>query len=896
MSKEEQSMSDDSWFDAVSDGAVLITVNQRLAREYMHRYSLCQQQAGHAVWPTPAIMPWRTWLSTQLDQLAVSGKSQRVLMPAVVQQQLWREIVENDKPTHKLLDEQGAARQAMEAWNTAHAWGCMPNAKDTHLSADQYAFERWSKAYTKRCEEMQFIDEAVLPDFLCSIIKQDPMLIKLPNQVLMAGFLDNTPQQLHWIDCLQAQSCKVVSVKPQQSARATAVAYMDDDAEMLGVACAVRAELEANPNQKLGVVVPNLHQRRAACLRLFDQQFFPSQSPLQIEALGRPYDISLGTPIDEQPVVKAALLVLQLKLGVLRESSITEFVLSPYVGSADSESREREKLDRHLRQERIEQIGLNRLIKETQKNSAKLRKALVKISEIDTGKARSCAEWSVVFGQILDTSRWPGKGINSSEYQAVQSWKRCMDDLQLLDNGKKITANKAMVLLRELLRDRLFQLETPTCPIQIMGRLESHGIEFDKLWVCGMDAGQWPAPTSPTPFLPISQQKEAGVPQADASTRLQLAMSEVGLWLSSTPELIFSFSKTRDGAEIIPAAIVSAGLSDSLPGDWPDEALQSISISDADMSGSIDPAAMVLQAATLESIEDTHGAELPDGSPVRGGARLLENQSECPFRAFALHRLNIKPLEEAGLGLDARQHGTVLHLALELFWTKIKTSDALLALDEAQLHVEIDEATDKALDELEIGKALRALEHRRLHRLIYEWIEQQEKPRTVSFEAVEFETKREIHQNGIVLTLLVDRIDRLATGEKLVIDYKTGIHNRTKDWEEERIKSPQLPLYALTDDEIQGVTFAQVARHKYKFLGVGADRFVPNMTATEDWDATVSDWRARIDAIALEVKQGVATITPTKNACQFCDVLPLCRIEKQALEEDDVPSYTGGQR
>ncbi len=890
MANEEQGVGQLSWVDEVQAGAVLVTVNQRLAREYMHRYSQSQQQEGHTVWATPSILPWRTWLSSQLDHLSISGKSQRVLIPAVVQQQLWREIVENDKPTQKLLDEQGAARQAMEAWNTAHAWNCMPNVKDTHLSADQFAFERWSRAYSERCEASQFIDEASLPAYLCTLIKQDPTLIALPGKVLMAGFLENTPQQVSWVDCMEEQGCKVVPVNPSHMAKASAVAYMDDDAELLGVARAAREALEANPAQKLGVVIPNLQQRRAACLRLFDQHFFPSQSPLQIEGLGRPYDISLGTPIDEQPIVKAALLVLQLKFGVLRESSIAELVLSPYVGNAESESREREKLDRHLRQKRVEQVGLIGLIKETQKGASKFRKALVKISEIDTAKARGCAAWSALFGQILDSSGWPGKGINSAEYQAVQSWKRCMDDLQLLDNGQPLSANKAMVLLRELLRDRLFQLETPACPIQIMGRLESHGIEFDKLWVCGMDASQWPAPASPTPFLPISLQKEAGVPQADADTRLQLALQEVALWHNSTPELVFSFSKTRDGAQIIPAAVVSSGIQAN-------ESLQSMQISDADSTTLSDPATQISNVATLESIEDTHGTELPEGSAVRGGARLLENQSDCPFRAFALHRLNIRPLEEAGLGLDARQHGTLLHLALELFWTKIKTSEALLALDEAQLHLEIDEATKKALDELELSKALRSLEHRRLHRLLLEWIEQQEKPRSVPFEAIEFETRREVHQNGIVLTLLVDRIDRLETGEKLVIDYKTGTHNRTKDWEEERIKSPQLPLYALTDDEIQGVTFAQVARHKYKFLGVGADRFVPNMTASEDWGATVSDWRARIDAIALEVRQGVATITPTKNACQFCEVSPLCRIEKLAVDDSsELSADTGASR
>ncbi len=888
-------MATPTWTESVAAGAVLVTVNQRLARDYMHRYAQHQVQAGNTVWSTPKILPWRAWLAAQLQELAITGQSQKVLIPAVVQQQLWRDCVEADKPTRKLLDEQGAARQAMEAWSLAHSWHCLPDISDSSLPVDQAAFLRWSRDYVDRCEASQLIDEAVLPDYISSIMTKDPSLVALPDAVLIAGFLENTPQQSHWIATLEAQGCKVVPLTPDSGAQVSVAAYMDDDEELVSVACAVRTAIEQNPDQKLGVVIPNLHQRRAACHRVFDQQFFPGQNPAQIDKMGRPYDISLGTALDEQPVVKAALLVLQLKLGILRDSHIAEFVLNPYVGNAEREQRDREKLDRNLRQNRIEKISLAGLIKQTQDQSgqltaSRLRKALMKISEIDTGVAMGCAAWSVVFGQLLDSAGWPGSGISSAEYQAVQSWKRCLDDLQLLDSGKALSASRAMQALRELLRDRLFQLETPMRPIQIMGRLESHGIEFDKLWVCGMDAGQWPAPATPTPFLSISAQKQAGVPQADAGTRLQLAIREVELWVKSTPLLYFSFSRTRDGADLIPASVIHGDENSNMP------ALQ-LASGDAVVAAAINPAKLVCESASLESIDDHRGCELPEGSKVRGGARLLENQSDCPFRAFALHRLNIRPLEDAGPGLDARQHGTLLHLALELFWRKIKSSDALNALDDTQLAEEIDNVTEQALDALDLGKSLRALEQRRLHRLMHEWITLQEKRRPIAFEAVEFESSREINQNGIVLNLLVDRIDLLETGEKVVIDYKTGVNSKTADWGAERIKSPQLPLYALTDDEIKGVSFAQVARHQYKFMGLGADKYVPGMAASDDWEEVVTDWRDRINAIALEIRQGVATVTPAKNACQFCDVKPLCRIDKLQLADADESSVEeGGQR
>src|SRR5262249_23754769 len=70
--------------------------------------------------------------------------------------------------------------------------------------------------------------------------------------------------------------------------------------------------------------------------------------------------------------------------------------------------------------------------------------------------------------------------------------------------------------------DTLFQPETPDTPIQVLGLLESAGVEFDHLWVTGLTDEAWPLKTSPEPFLPLGQQRKAGIPQASAEASLAL--------------------------------------------------------------------------------------------------------------------------------------------------------------------------------------------------------------------------------------------------------------------------------------------------------------------------------------------------------------------------------------
>ncbi|HYO27181.1 MAG TPA: PD-(D/E)XK nuclease family protein, partial [Azonexus sp.] len=149
----------------------------------------------------------------------------------------------------------------------------------------------------------------------------------------------------------------------------------------------------------------------------------------------------------------------------------------------------------------------------------------------------------------------------------------------------------------------------------------------------------------------------------------------------------------------------------------------------------------------------------------------------------------------------------------------------------------------------------------------------------------------------IKVKMIVDRIDRLVDGRQIIIDYKTGAAIDTRNWAEQRISEPQLPIYAaLVNDEVAAVVFAKVLLDKPGFAGVadakdilpgvqgiGDDRqkiFDP--TEFPDWIAVVTHWRERLHAVAREVKSGQAGVMfADAKALQYCEVLPLLRLPER---------------
>lgn len=880
------------WSEQIANGAVLLTVNQRLARHHSANYQNWQLLQGKKWWDTPAILPLRSWLVSMHSEALSAGFSTLTLMPELLQQRAWRRCIERDD-TVSLLDTDAAAQLARQSWELSCAWQCF-NSESDYLSQDQYTWQRWRHGYLAMLDKQGSIDDSLLPDHIASLVPSMHSAKLLPSHMVWDGYVQLPPQLQLLKEALTDTGVSVELVMRDSNARVHHVQYQDDDQELLCIATHMRKELEFNPNQSLGLVVSDLQQRRASVLRAFDRVFFPAHSPEDIRSKGRPYDLSLGLPLSDTPVVKTALLSLRMCFSTIESADIPAWLLSPYLLASSSESRRRELMDRRLRDDRIRSLDISVLLDELYPGSklAAAGRRLIKKRRLSRAPL---SEWAARFSDWLKILGWPGDAIGSDEYQAVSAWMECLDDMQLLDDHVGVTVNTAYTQLRQLARERIFQLDTPATPIQIMGRLESHGIGFDCLWVAGLDTEQWPPVGSPNPFLSISSQKAQGVPDASAAARLALAEREFLMWCSQAPLLIASHAIQREGKQLTGAAVpATEASSDNLL--IAKERLDRID----DNVALQDPMREIQAALSLESVTDDYGPALPGGSEVHGGARLFEDQALCPFRAFALHRLRIRPLEEAGLGLDPRQHGTLLHLALEMFWADVKTHAALSALDEESLLQKVDSVVALAIEELKVPEPLQALEQVRLCTLICEWLTQCEIPRE-AFEVIAMEQRQSIEHGGVVMNVMLDRIDRVGNA-LVVVDYKTGVSNKVSTWADERIVNPQLPLYVLTNEEIEAVSFAQVARNQCGFKGVASDEsLLPKVKTTVNrsrvgeviekelvqWPQWRAHWRESLDTIAAEVRQGLATVTPMKTACVFCELKSLCRINSNALEPDD---------
>jgi exodeoxyribonuclease-5 len=259
-------------------------------------------------------------------------------------------------------------------------------------------------------------------------------------------------------------------------------------------------------------------------------------------------------------------------------------------------------------------------------------------------------------------------------------------------------------------------------------------------------------------------------------------------------------------------------------------------------------------------------------------------------------------MEQAVEGLDPAARGTLVHEALEAFWTATPSSDALAALGEAARNEAIAAAVAKALQSFELDRRtslparFRELEAARLARLLDLWLAVEAR-RGQGFAVIACEQPAEVEIEGIKVRMVVDRIDQLADGRLVIIDYKTGAAIDTKNWADQRITEPQLPIYAaLVNDEVAAVVFAKVLLDKPGFAGVADEKdILPGVQGIgddkqkifdpaefPDWIAVITHWRERLHAVASEVKQGRAGVVfADEKGLQYCEVLPLLRLPER---------------
>jgi exodeoxyribonuclease-5 len=184
-------------------------------------------------------------------------------------------------------------------------------------------------------------------------------------------------------------------------------------------------------------------------------------------------------------------------------------------------------------------------------------------------------------------------------------------------------------------------------------------------------------------------------------------------------------------------------------------------------------------------------------------------------------------------------------------------------------------------------------ERQRLVNLLEEWLEFESGRRDFLVEQREREVAATVH--GHPVSMRVDRIDRLADGSLMIIDYKSG-KPAVGGWAKERIAQPQLPVYAtllrrVHGDTVSAVAVASVRSGDCAMQGIAAapDLAWGSMQAFgarkgtfssrfDDWGALLAFWEQGVDALGLELVNGVAgNVVYDEDALRFWDLAPVLR-------------------
>lgn len=920
----------------LGQGITLLTANKRLARMVLESYAQWRVAQGESVWPRVDVLPWGAWCRRALDE-ALDEMIPQVLSDAQ-SERIWRQVISAapaELGGERINPVPGqCVKPAAEAWRLLQSHGLDEQALLDEPDVEASVLASWIQAYRERLQELGAIDQAMLANHLNQVFEDEQR--DLPQKLVFAGFHEWPPELSRLQHTLMAKGCKIACLpEPQQSASSTldhpqevnatvtqpslnvnqhsviSVAAADAEDEVRAAASWAQACLRRHPEANIAVVVLDLNERRQLLENVFTEVLNPKAALTGHQEGERPFNISLGWPLAEEPVIFDALLALRWILEPLDFPQVSRLLRSPFVNVDDAAAAQ---LEIRLRQLNLARPSLTQVLfqaggqKNTPWRSAAWASRWREFRNLlrDAPDFNGPVVWAELIAQALTDLGWgpdedsaPAGGqegaedelggsrhFSSREYQALGAFHECLEQLASLEQVlPRCSLAQVVHELQQLASQQIFQPQQNPAPVLITEPLQALGLSFDYLWLMSASDEIWPEPPRPNPLLPHSLQRQHDMAHATAAGELLYAQTVTRWLVHSAPQVVCSWPRSSGDKLLRPSPLLADYQDAGEAQTW----LQRLN--------AVDAVAMRrdLEAFAQAECESYHDDQAPPWrqAEVSGGAGLIREQSACPFRALAMYRWNLDTPASVGGGLNPQQRGILLHRALQLMYD---FTDGRLP---APVHWEAisERAVQQTLDQY-LGQwpvlndeRLQQAEYQRLYKAVLEWLAVDES-RPEGFQAALQESAVDLQLGPLNLSLRLDRLDHLPDGTSVVIDYKGGQKHSIKEWFGERPKEPQLPMYALALAErepLSALAFGNLKPGSRGYSGLSRQNDVmPGVTAVDqardlpvgDWDQLQQHWRSVLGHLAQQFADGRAAVDPRDPlVCQHCALMSLCRIQ-----------------
>ncbi len=872
--------------ELLNRGSIIVTDTQRLKHLIDDAYNLSSRAAGRTTWETAPVFTWDNWLRNLWQEYQHHAKKQPPLLLQHSQtKHLWEDVIARD--IHQSFKEDfeyllwnisSTASNAKSAYQILCDYQISRDEFRDWMSEDVRHFLGWMSKYESLLKRNHWIDSESLSSKMILLPDFADLIEGL--KLAFVGFSNWTPQQQLLLEWLQKNGATVQRHEHSISDEAfqgPSFGFEDLDQELETCARWARATIEANPEaHQVGIVIPGISDMQVRVRRMFSSILNPDSLLDGRQPSNLSFHVTVGTPLASTPLVVDSVNLLELT-----RSKIDIAVMQDIITSDRIKDWSKEWENRFLLADALVTVGGSAV---TIKNVVQLAiqnkhiqcpRLIMLLQSADRERKRAPKSayfsfWGRFFvdwlARFTETEKHHRK-LSFSELQAHKAWMSALDSLSELGIvSSRVSADVAMAKLTRSLREKKIQPQAARVPIQIGEDVSMLGQSFTHMWILNMNNEIWPGSSAPNPFIPRNVQKSHKVPNSSPEILKQITDRRMSMLFGSSRNVVRSYARSDGGDSYQPSPML--GQFQEYQHD-----------EESDLSVYKDYQSVIAEARSqCEYFSDWKVRGVEDLESLRSGRLIIKNQSNCPFRAFAEHRLNASALNSKAIGFNAMDKGSLAHRMFERIYDELTSKSELIQCGKSGYQNLARMAGEKILKTFN-ARRIQPLHdewvHVELNRLVDlagQWFDAETSNTRLDFEVIAREKNSEIDIEGMLVRIRIDRIDETSDGKILVIDYKTGRCNLS-DISAERPKDPQLMVYACAMGHVNDVVYAQVKRGEVYYKSLSRYKKHGYLFQPE-----IDEWRETLSRLAKEFLEGKSDVDPLPRACEYCHLDSLCRI------------------
>ena len=646
--------------DKTAPGTLVLVPHRRLARQVWHQQRLASLEAGRRGWePLPLMTLPDWWSELYLDLWPPLAKA-----PVLVRLALWRKAIEAGPPLEGVAPDQEWARALDDAHELLLRHGLplvAPAVGDSPLVG-------WRRQVTgifrKLLREQGWLAPGEVPHYLHDALEKQGL--PLPDRLFVVGLKTPAPAEERWLEAVARRlpvTRLLVQGNPENLQQG--VVLPDREEEMAWVASQlVACQREGMPLHRLAVTSPVMDRYQRGFQGILKELLGPA-----LGEAGAAYNLSQGPHLADTPLFTAALLPLTfLALGERRED-LTALLLSPYYQALKTRQAALALWDRRFREKGAAQ-GWEHLMRVAARE-VRGNPALEKIiGTFDHLWARAAAPatgraWAAWLEEAWQRLGFPGE-LEGGEAVRFERLTTLLGDFTLALGDEVFPAGGVLAWLHQGIKNEV--LPGPgvqEAGVQVLGWLETRGLDFDRIFCLGMNSGAFPGAPRPLPLL--SRGERERVLGGTQESQDQFAREQFDSLLGAA----FHLTLTRPAREDQEPQVGTP----FFLGDWQEDRLALLSSPDA---------AWMRVPLVRAALLNPAGGEAPKvlqgrlDLTVPGELRITQvgKALTCACRFVLEDLLGIQELPEIEAGLNPRERGMMLHRVLARFLSEDRPDPA----------------------------------------------------------------------------------------------------------------------------------------------------------------------------------------------------------------------------